>query len=279
MKKGEGHKYTELAETLKIDCAQCSGLCCVALYCMKTDGFPANKDAGSPCRHLQTDFRCAIHSTLVQKKLKGCLAYDCFGAGQKTTQLYEKKGTWKANAAQAEEIFAAFVTVFHLHQMLWYLIEAYTLTTDEGVKSRIDMLITENQQMVQEPQMDHWPSSLEQYRTRVNEVLKQILRPLSRKNTNKAKNRDYFGKDFKRANLDESDFSMSLLVAANLEGCSLQGTSFLGADLRDANIKDADMSKSIFLTQMQLNSAKGNEHTKIPESLSRPASWPLHCKY
>ncbi|MGL6219101.1 MAG: pentapeptide repeat-containing protein, partial [Lacrimispora sphenoides] len=58
-----------------------------------------------------------------------------------------------------------------------------------------------------------------------------------------------------------------------LSGCSLWKTNFLGADLRDANIKNADLSNSIFLTQMQINSAIGNSNTKIPINLTRPATW------
>ncbi len=41
-------------------------MCCVSLYCVKTDGFPADKVAGKPCKNLMSDFRCAIHSQLAQ---------------------------------------------------------------------------------------------------------------------------------------------------------------------------------------------------------------------
>nr|WP_255575653.1 pentapeptide repeat-containing protein [Caproiciproducens faecalis] len=84
---------------------------------------------------------------------------------------------------------------------------------------------------------------------------------------------DFLGKNFKKANLDRRDFSMSLLIAANLEGCSLDRTVFLGADLRDANIKNTDLSKCVFLTQMQINSAKGNSSTRLPAGLHHPAAW------
>lgn len=39
---------------------------------------------------------------------------------------------------------------------------------------------------------------------------------------------DYTSRNFKKAVLDGQDFSMSLLIAANLEGCSLRGANFLG---------------------------------------------------
>jgi len=267
-------KYDDLIKKLKIDCKKCSGLCCVALYCTKTDGFPANKEAGTPCKYLDTDFRCKIHSGLADKNYKGCLAYDCFGAGQRTTQLYLPDGTWKTNSEQEDKLFKIFISVYQLHQMLWYLAEAFTLTSDELLIPTIELLISENEQMVQQS-MDHIAMpDLSEYRLKVNKVLKQISTEISANaSSNQIHGINYLGKNFKKANLDRKNFSMSLMIAADFSGCSLRKTNFLGADLRDANIKNTDLSKSIFLTQMQLNSAIGNSNTKIPINLSRPATW------
>lgn len=267
-------KYDDLRKNLKIDCKKCSGLCCVALYCTKTDGFPANKEAGIPCKHLDSDFSCKIHSRLADNNYKGCLAYDCFGAGQRTTQLYLSDGTWETNSEQKDKLFQVFIIVYQLHQMLWYLVEAFTLTSDELLKSTIDLLISENEQMLQQP-MDHIAMlDLSEYRSNVNIVLKQISTDISANDTSsQIHGLNYLGKNFKKANLDRKNFSMSLMIAANLSGCSLKNTNFLGADLRDANIRNADLSKSIFLTQMQINSAIGNSNTKIPIYLTRPATW------
>lgn len=267
-------KYDDLRKNLKIDCKKCSGLCCVALYCTKTDGFPANKEAGTPCKHLDSDFSCKIHSRLADNNYKGCLAYDCFGAGQRTTQLYLSDGTWETNSEQKDKLFQVFIIVYQLHQMLWYLVEAFTLTSDELLKSTIDLLISENEQMLQQP-MDHIAMlDLSEYRSNVNIVLKQISTDISANDTSsQIHGLNYLGKNFKKANLDRKNFSMSLMIAANLSGCSLKNTNFLGADLRDANIRNADLSKSIFLTQMQINSAIGNSNTKIPIYLTRPATW------
>ena len=113
MKKDkENNKYATLKETLKIACEKCSGICCVALYCTKTDGFPENKEAGIPCKHLKSDFRCAIHTVLANKNMKGCLAYDCFGAGQKVTQHFYPNENWKTNPEKATEIFRVFMIIF-----------------------------------------------------------------------------------------------------------------------------------------------------------------------
>lgn len=273
IKSKENSEYDDLEATLRIGCDKCSGICCVALYCMKTDGFPENKEAGVPCKHLMSNFRCDIHSVLANKNMKGCLAYDCFGAGQKVTQSFYPNEDWKTNSEKANEIFQVFMIVFQLHQMAWYLLESLPLVTDEHLKSVIDELITKNKQMTSCTSDEILHMNIEEYRTSVNQVLKKVSGRIAVLHSNETDSKDCLGKNFRHANLDGRDFSMALMIAANLEGCSLRGTNFLGADIRDANIKDTDLSGCIFLTQMQINSAKGNSNTKLPTNLSRPSSW------
>ena len=266
-------KYSALEKKLKIDCEKCSGLCCVALYCTKTDGFPANKEDGIPCKYLISDFRCNIHSELADKNMRGCLAYDCFGAGQKVTQDCYPNVTWKTNHEKASEIFEVFLIVFQLHQMEWYLLESLTLITNKLLQANIEALISENEQITNQSSDEILQFDIEKYRLKVNQVLKQVSEMITIDSADEAHSKDFFGRNFNKANLNAKNFSMALMIAANLEGCSLQGTNFLGADMRDANIKNTDLSSCVFLTQMQINSAKGNHNTKLPEKLSYPVSW------
>lgn len=265
--------YDKLQAKLKIDCEKCSGLCCVALYCMKTDGFPANKEAGIPCKYLNSDFRCDIHSKLVSKNMRGCLAYDCFGAGQKVTQNIYPDIDWKSAPDKAKEIFHVFHTIFQLHQIEWYLLESLTLISDEHLKSEIKAFISENEQMTTQLPHDILNVDVEKYRLKVNQALKRMSDGITYYKSDVNKTKDFIGKDFKRTNLSGRDFSMSLMIAANLEGCNLCHANFLGADMRDTNIKNTDLSECVFLTQMQINSAKGNSYTKLPKNLSHPISW------
>lgn len=266
-------RYAALKAKLKIDCKKCSGLCCVALYCMKTDGFPENKAAGVPCKHLATDFRCDIHSALASKNMRGCLAYDCFGAGQKVTQECYPDGDWKTHPEKSSEVFQVFSFLFQFHQMEWYLLESLSLTADGRIKADIEALISENEEMTGRSPDEILHLDIAAYRAKVNQILKQVSGLIAIDPLDGAGKKEWLGKDFKRANLDGRDFSMALLIAANLEGCSLQGTNFLGADMRDANIRNTDLSASVYLTQMQVNAARGNSNTRLPASLSLPASW------
>ncbi|WP_444658859.1 pentapeptide repeat-containing protein [Caproiciproducens sp. R2] len=268
-----GGKYSCLIKDLEPDCEKCSGLCCVALYCAKTDGFPADKGAGTPCQYLSPDFRCGIHADLKDRKMSGCLAYECLGAGQKTTQIDSSGGDWKTDPGRAETIFQTFSVLFQLHQILWYLIEAASLTSDEKTAAAVDALIRENQQMTQLPHGSLLKAGIAGHKSKANNLLKKIIGSISAEDPASRQKADFFGKNFRKTNLDRKDFSMSLLIAADLEGCSLDRTVFLGADLRDANLKNTDLSRSVFLTQMQINSAKGNRNTRLPAGLRRPSAW------
>jgi uncharacterized protein YjbI with pentapeptide repeats len=271
--KADDKKYADLIRKLQIDCSKCSGLCCVALYCAKSDGFPDNKIAGKPCQNLMSDFCCAIHPQLMQANMKGCLAYDCFGAGQKVTQDCYPNTNWKKNPEKANEIFEVFLVMVQLYQMLWYLIEASHIISEKATQLEIEALILENEEMTARRPDEILRLDVETYRLKTNNVLKQVTETIATHSFTREQNKDFLGKDFKKANLDGKDFSMSLMIAANLSECSLSGTNFLGADMRDANIQDTDLGESIFLTQMQVNAAKGNANTKLPFYLARPISW------
>lgn len=267
--------YEELVRSLKIDCKKCSGLCCTALYFSKTEGFPNDKPAGKPCTNLMSDYGCAVHNKLMQYNLKGCMAFDCLGAGQKVTSDIYGGVSWKNQPERAEEIFRVFLAVWQLHQMVWYLAEAAAIVPAEELADQITALIGEYQNMTALSPMEILQIDIEEYRTRVNKILKKagelVVQSVAPGKTDKRS--DNMGRNFKKANLNGRDFSMSLLIAANLEGCSLYGTNFLGADMRDTNIQNADLRESLFLTQAQVNAARGNEHTKLPDTLSRPIAW------
>ncbi|WP_395018652.1 pentapeptide repeat-containing protein [Robinsoniella peoriensis] len=269
-------QYKELVRSLKIDCRKCSGLCCTALYFSKSEGFPNDKPAGKPCTNLMSDFSCAVHKKLMQYNLKGCMAFDCLGAGQKVTSDIYGGVSWKQRPEAASEIFQVFLAVWQLHQMVWYLAEAAAVIPAEKLAEDIDALITEYKNMTALPSDQILQIDIEEYRTRVNLILKkagELTANSIAPGKNTVRRSDNMGKNFKKANLDGQDLSMSLLIAANLEGCSLFGTNFLGADMRDTNIRNADLSESLFLTQAQVNAARGNENTKLPKTLCRPKSW------
>lgn len=274
----------ELYKNLKVDCAKCFGFCCVALYFSASEGFPTDKDAGKPCINLQQDFKCAVHKDLRQKGLKGCTAYDCFGAGQKVAEVTYDGRDWRSNSEIASEMFDVFLIMRQLHEMLWYLAEAHRLHYDNTIKEEISNIINETVKLTNLDANSLRRLDLVVHRNKVNSVLSrtsEILRNKARrgkKSTLKRKKMiagrlDFIGANLKSINLVGEDLRGAFLIAADLKGVDLSGADLIGADLRDADIRGANLSNSLFITQTQINSAKGDSNTKLPISLVHPKYW------
>lgn len=270
--------FDDLRSQLHGDCGKCCGLCCTALYFARSEGFPEDKKAGIPCGNLAHDFRCKIHSQLQEKNLKGCMAYDCFGAGQKVTQVIYEGAVWKhMPPEQAAQMMEVFLRVWRIHQTLWYLIEALALTEAREMKNELKGLLIKLQTISGSSIEDILAFDLPRYGGRAGETLKQVCRCVSqaagRKDEAGEQEKELLGRKFQGKEARGRDFSMALMMAADLRGCDLQGTTFLGTDLRDADLRDADLSDSVFLCQMQLNEARGNKNTKLPKWLKQPDHW------
>src|SRR5581483_2656774 len=98
---------------LRADCSKCRGLCCVIPAFVASADFAITKPAGVACPNLQADLRCGLHSQLRERGFRGCVVYDCFGAGQRASQL--------------DDPAADFPLLRSLHELLWYLTAALAL--------------------------------------------------------------------------------------------------------------------------------------------------------
>src|SRR5450756_713730 len=111
------------------------------------------------------------------------------------------------------------------------------------------------------------------------------------------------GADLYRANLDGADLSGASLSRAdlsrarlsranlssparnpfgspaNLSGANLSGADLSGANLHLANLSGATLLRAIDVRQDQLDSARGDEGTHLPEGLDWPSSWPVAVSY
>ncbi|UZQ50035.1 pentapeptide repeat-containing protein [Clostridium kluyveri] len=274
-------KYTK---ELRVDCKECFGLCCVALYFSASEGFPTNKGAGKPCINLQSNFNCSVHKNLRNKGLKGCTAYDCFGAGQKVSQVTFSGHDWLKNPECANKMFETFLIMRQLHEMLWYLTQAFILQKDPHIKEKISSLIDNTKQLTLLDVDFLLTLDIAAHRTKVNVLLKNTSN-LVRTKFHRKKNitsrscnvtfprSDYFGSDLRKTNLRGADLRGACLIAANIRGVDLSWADLIGADLRDADLSGANLTNSIFLTQAQINTAKGDSHTKLPIMIVRPTYW------
>ncbi|MEG9295303.1 pentapeptide repeat-containing protein [Mangrovibacillus sp. Mu-81] len=265
---------------LKSDCNNCFGLCCVALPYARSADFPYNKDSGEPCRNLCSDNRCNIHDQLREKEFRGCVSYECFGAGQHVSQTIYDGDDWRNNSERATEMFAVFPLVQQLHEMLWYLNQALSLRESQSFHSSLQNIYEETLKLTEREPEEILALDIAAHRSKVNqlllktsEVFRDGLIKQSKKKKIKKNHSDYLGANLKGENLQGVNLRGALLIAANLSHSDLRKADFIGADLRDADLSHANLTGAIFLTQSQLNSAKGNIHTKIPDYLEKPDHW------
>ncbi len=276
-------KYSSL-HSLRADCDNCFGFCCVALHFSASEGFPIDKDAGQACLNLQTDFRCAVHESLRERGLKGCTAYECLGAGQKIAQVTFGGRDWRQAPESAPQMFEVFLIMRQLHELIWYLTEALSLQPASSIHSELSAMQAETGRLTNLDAEALIKLDVAAHRAVVNVLLRQVSE-LVRAEVGHGKNSypgrkktlgrraDLIGADLIETNLRGADLRGAYLIAADLSGADLTGSDLIGADMRDTNVRGTDLSGSIFLTQAQINVAKGDAKTKLPPSLTRPAPW------
>lgn len=259
---------------LRADCGSCFGLCCVALPFGRSADFAFSKAVGEPCRNLQEDFGCGIHATLREDGFRGCTVYDCFGAGQQVAQVTYGGRDWRHHPETAWQMYSVFAVVRVLHELLWYLDEARSLPAATSMAGELRRAAADTERLTA-----LGPDELETYdvkphRQRVAVLLRRAS-ALARENT---PGEDLAGIDLigaKRAGsrLRGASLRSASLIGADLSGADLRLADLIGADLRDADLSGADLHTALFVTQLQVNSARGDSHTRIPAALTRPGHW------
>ncbi len=132
---------------LRADCARCFALCCVAPTFAVSVDFAINKRAGKACPNLQAGFRCGIHTQLRQQGFRGCAVYDCFGAGQKVSQVTYGGTDWRQAPHTAAQMFRVFSTMRSLHELLWYMTEALTLPQAKLLHDELQRALVETKRL------------------------------------------------------------------------------------------------------------------------------------
>jgi hypothetical protein len=128
---------------LKPDCERCCGLCCVAPAFSASEDFAIDKRPGKPCPNLTREFRCGIHDRLRAEGFRGCVAYDCFGAGQKVTQVTFRGQDWQQSPLIAAQMFEVFGVMRQLHALLVYLTEALELQAARPLHGELALRLRE----------------------------------------------------------------------------------------------------------------------------------------
>lgn len=261
---------------LRADCARCFGLCCVAPAFSASADFAIDKNAGHACPNLQADFQCGIHHQLRRRGFPGCAVYDCFGAGQKVSRVTFGGQDWRAAPRTAEPMFTVFLVMRQLHELLWYLTEALALPRTRPIHRELSLALDETERLTHRSPEFLMVLDVATHQHDVNALLlrtSELVRAGARRRKADRRGADLVGADLRGADLRGVDFRGACLIAADLSGADLRLADLIGADFRAADLRRADLRESVFLTQSQLNAAKGDAATKLPPSLTRPTHW------
>ena len=262
--------------SLRADCQRCVGLCCVVPAFSASADFAIDKDAGQACPNLQSDFHCAIHTRLRPEGFPGCAAYDCFGAGQQVTQVTFGGQDWRQRPEIAAPLFEVFSIMRQLHELLWYLSEALMLQQAHPLYGELSLALDETERLTQGSPDALMELDVAAHRRDVNALLlrtSELVRGEAQRRAVDHRGADLIGADLRGADLRDANLRGAYLVGADLRGVDLRTADLTGADFRGTDLRGADLTESIFLTQSQLEAAKGDLRTKLPPSLSHPAHW------
>ncbi|WP_436497830.1 pentapeptide repeat-containing protein [Actinokineospora sp. HUAS TT18] len=255
---------------LRADCSRCAALCCVGLAFAKSADFALDKPAGRPCVNLLADHRCGIHTRLRDSGFQGCTVYECFGAGQQVVQVTFGGRTWR-DPAIAQRQFDAFGVLRVLHELLWYLTDARTFAPT--LAAELDRAYAETTRLAASDADTLLALDVAAHRHAVNQLLIKASDQARAGLRAKRRKPDLIGANLRRADLRGASLRGALLIAADLREADLTRADVIGADFRDTRVHGADLTGALFLTQVQLNAAKGDAATRIPARLARPAHW------
>nr|WP_262841324.1 pentapeptide repeat-containing protein [Sphaerisporangium corydalis] len=261
---------------MRAECGDCFGLCCVALPFAASADFAITKESGKPCPNLQTDFRCGIHTDLRRKGFSGCVVFDCFGAGQKVSQITFEAQDWRQGPHVAREMFDVFPVMRQLHELLWYLTEALALPAARPVHADLRTALDRTERLTLSTSQELAGLDVAAHRSDVSTLLLRASELVRARIPGRKRNHrgaDLIGADLKGAGLRGANLRGALLIAADLTNADLRSADLIGADLRDADLSGADLTGALFLTQSQLTAAKGTSTTTLSPPLTHPTHW------
>ncbi len=146
-----------------------------------------------------------------------------------------------------------------IHEMIAYTAEAFSYDISHALSDKLSVQLKELQNLTKLDAEQLLYLDLMMYRLPLNKLLAETSKYIRESLIAKLPGT----KNAKNYNHERADWI----------GKKLRGVDFIGADLRDADLMGANLSTSMFLTQMQINSAKGNYKTILPSHIQRPPHW------
>ncbi|GAA4883729.1 pentapeptide repeat-containing protein [Actinomycetospora straminea] len=248
------------------DCSACLALCCVGPSFAASADFAVDKPAHTPCRHLRSDHGCAIHDRLRPRGFPGCVAFDCFGAGQQVVQV-----TFGGSDRRVPAMFDALEVLRPLHEVLALLDEA---ARSPAVGDDATALVARVEATVRGDADDLAVVDVGAVRREAGALFDEYVAAVHAGRPGAdLRGADLLGADLRRRGLRAARLRGALLVGADLRGVDLDRTELLGADLRGADVRGARLEGALLLTAPQLTATRGDAATTVPAHLARPEHW------
>jgi uncharacterized protein YjbI with pentapeptide repeats len=264
------------AAPFRADCSRCFGLCCVVPAFAKSAEFAISKPAHTACPNLATDSRCGIHEQLRPRGFAGCTVYDCFGAGQQVSQVTFGGTDWRTSPELAEQMFAAFEVMRTLQEVLSYVVEACGWASSDALRGKLTATRDRLAALTRADATALLAVDMDSLRGSANALLLQASE--ARRADQPAHSLDHrgavlIGASWRGRDLRGASLRGAQLLGADLRDTDLSRADLVGADLRAADLAGADLREALFLTQSQLDAARGDARTELDDRFTRPSQW------
>jgi hypothetical protein len=90
----------------------------------KSDEFALDKPACTACPNLDEDDICMVHNRLEKAGFRGCVLYDCLGAGQRVVQELYPGRSWREEPELLDEMWSALTALRGVHELILLLATA-----------------------------------------------------------------------------------------------------------------------------------------------------------
>lgn len=170
-------------------------------------------------------------------------------------------------------MFAVFGVVRELHELLWYLREALELDGVRRLRPELEEAREKTERLADSGAEALQGLDVSAHWRETNTLLIRVSEAVRGDKGRNLRGADLMGKRFRGADLRRANLRGAYLIGADLAGADLGLADLIGADLRGADLRGAKLGTTLFVTQPQLNAAKGEVATTLPRSLTLPAQW------
>ena len=109
----------------------------------RSEEFALDKPACAPCPKLDADDCCSIHYRLEKAGFRGCVIYDCLGAGQRVVQELYAGRSWRADPDLLPEMWTALTALRGVHELILLLATAAKAPLSAGERVTLEALQAE----------------------------------------------------------------------------------------------------------------------------------------